>query len=423
MSYWPRAARWVSDHEIWLVLLIAPLMLFPRRWSWIAFVALGLLWLVRWKTTGRLTARTPLDWPILGILMMTLVSLYPSVDLTLSATKFYGIVLGVAAFYAMTNSLKNERAVMGAAWAMVGIGAAVALVSIAGTDWPQGKYPFGLSHLYDLLPRLIDNVPRSLRGGFHANEVGGTMAGFLPLAVALFFTGCRRMTRLSAIIVVLVMGFVLLLSQSRSGVAGFTVGLLVLAVWRSRWFLLVLPATLAVTAIAVHYIGVEPIKNLFFPMPGPGGDFGTWESRLRFWGYAWNMIQDFPFTGIGLNTFPIIAATFYAIPQAEAGMPLIPHAHNLFLQVAVDLGIPGLIAFVALLVLFFLRWGQVLRRPLDKRLQILNVGLGAAMVSYLVFNLTDAITLGAKPGILFWALLALTLALARTSSSELATTS
>ena len=104
------------------------------------------------------------------------------------------------------------------------------------------------------------------------------------------------------------------------------------------------------------------------------------------------------------------------------------HAHNEYLQAALDLGLPGLIAFLAIYLVSFwmlaqtwgsswhaagpdigqgpgLNWGS----PLVVR--CLVVGLGAGLFAHAAFGLFDAVALGAKPGILFWMLLGLIAAL------------
>jgi hypothetical protein len=59
------------------------------------------------------------------------------------------------------------------------------------------------------------------------------------------------------------------------------------------------------------------------------------------------MIRDFPF-GIGMGLYRSVADRLYPFFFSPVGK--IPHAHNVFLQIAVDLGIPGLLAW---LIVFF----------------------------------------------------------------------
>jgi putative inorganic carbon (HCO3(-)) transporter len=77
---------------------------------------------------------------------------------------------------------------------------------------------------------------------------------------------------------------------------------------------------------------------------------------LEVWSRAIYGIQDFPFTGMGMNAFrkvvPVPYPLFTVSPDVD-----IRHAHNEFLQAALDLGIPGLIAFITLYIgAFWMLW-------------------------------------------------------------------
>jgi putative inorganic carbon (HCO3(-)) transporter len=121
------------------------------------------------------------------------------------------------------------------------------------------------------------------------------------------------------------------------------------------------------------------------------------------------MIQDFPLTGIGMGAFETVANRLYPFfllgPDADA-----PHAHNIFLQVAVDLGIPGLAAWLGLLVVAALRSAKVLaagRRAGDSWSAGLGAGLLAAQVALAVHGVVDAAVWGAHSAIAVWALWAI----------------
>jgi putative inorganic carbon (HCO3(-)) transporter len=134
--------------------------------------------------------------------------------------------------------------------------------------------------------------------------------------------------------------------------------------------------------------------------------------RVEIWSRAVYGIQDFAFTGMGLGAFrfvmPVLYPLFTVSPEVDLG-----HAHNEWLQAAVDLGLIGLIAFVALQGLSAVLAYLAFRRPLPAELRWLMAGVLAGLVAHGVFGLTDAVALGAKPGIFFWLLLALTAAVQR----------
>ena len=101
----------------------------------------------------------------------------------------------------------------------------------------------------------------------------------------------------------------------------------------------------------------------------------------------------------------------------------IGHAHDEHRQTALDLGIPGLVAFLVVYVVTFARlvqtWLIAGRRTVVSvagqgnsssigahvLTRSLALGLGGGLLAHMMFGLTDASALGSKPGILLWMLL------------------
>jgi putative inorganic carbon (HCO3(-)) transporter len=137
---------------------------------------------------------------------------------------------------------------------------------------------------------------------------------------------------------------------------------------------------------------------------------GTLASRLEVWQRGIMMVQDFPFTGIGIGTFNVMAHLQYPFFIA-APDELVPHAHNNLLEVAVDLGIPGFIAYVALLTGFVICAVRAHRAAADASVRALVAGLAFGMLAHQTFGLTDAFILGTKPGVVMWVFLALVAAM------------
>jgi len=128
---------------------------------------------------------------------------------------------------------------------------------------------------------------------------------------------------------------------------------------------------------------------------------GTLASRMEVWQRGLMMVQDFPFTGIGIGTYNVVAHALYPFFIA-APDEIVPHAHNQFLEVAVDLGIPGLMAYLGLLAAFVFCAVRAYRAANDAGMRALIAGLVCGMIAHHVFGLTDAFILGSKPGLLMW---------------------
>jgi len=78
-----------------------------------------------------------------------------------------------------------------------------------------------------------------------------------------------------------------------------------------------------------------------------------------------------------------------------------------------DLGIPGLVAYVALLSVALMMGVDVWRRAQEPWIRATAQGLVCGIVAQQVFGITDAIALGAKIGIFFWLALGLLAAMYR----------
>jgi len=431
-----RLAQWVMRFEWLWILLIAPFLLFPGSMRFLALLAVPILWFGRKVAWGRFVDRTPLDAPLVLLMLMVLVSLYATFDIAYSLPKVTGVILGVAVYYVVIAFARDRKTwtLMVAAFLLAALG--VAGAGLLGTQW---------IHKFALFDPILARLPARITGlsgaaeGFQPNEVAGALLWATPLAcalasVAVFAAGtigrslgrARQVILLVATVVgsVFLVG-VLVLTQSRGGwiAAGLILPLtlLVLLQGRLRWIILIM-GVIALIAAAV-WIGLAHPHVLDPVIVGPEVDPGRGTSlenlsvRFEIWSRAIYGIEDFPLTGMGMNAFrrvvPILYPLFSIGPEVD-----IAHAHNEFLQAGVDLGIPGLIAFLSIHLTAFSMLASTWRRrgllPFPEPIiRALLLGLGAGLAAHLLFGVTDAVALGAKPGVLWWILLGLIASLYR----------
>ena len=376
------AANWIAEHELWLLAVPVTLMLFsgqlPIQVIGASLLLIPIPWVCRWAAKGYLTAPTPMDLPIVILLGMALVGLYPSVVPSVSKLVLYKMIVEFALFYGLVNSLHSERRIRATVAILLLAGVGASLLGLVGT----GGMAYDFSGLFGGLlggrrDFVLQLVHRLNEAGFNGNIVGGTVAMIFPLYLSLFLfdskgpsaSSGRGLWKLLLGLSLPLVGGTLLLTQSRGAIVGVVLALLAVGVWRSRWVRVSLPVLLAGIWWAVRYFGTQQVAEFLLAT----NTTVTAAGRSELWQRAIYMMQDFPYTGVGLGTFsrvmPVLYPTFLIGPDAE-----VPHAHNLYLQMGVDLGVPGLVAGMALISVFLLIGISALWRARHTKLEGVAVG-------------------------------------------------
>ena len=203
----------------------------------------------------------------------------------------------------------------------------------------------------------------------------------------------------------------IVVTQSRGGWFAAAVGLVALAFFIClprgfRWLGLPAAGALAVAGTLIFYGDVAWLPRLVGDMTGKAG------FRQELWRVGISALQDWRWTGMGFNFFRSEARLNYPFAIGAQGSPTIPltwdvsHPHNWLLNVGVDLGVPGLIAFIALWLLHGAGLVRAGRQQAGWEGRV-AWGLLAGSVALLVFGLSDSLPLGSKLGMIIWPMLAL----------------
>lgn len=445
-----KLATWLADNELLLLGLAAPFLLFPGLFGlpaqfspWIGLGIAGLAWVGRGLAQGRLSVATPLDLPILLLVGLAGMGYAISIVPELSWSRLWSLVFGLLVYYAFANWTRDTRRLRQALWLLGLLTLAICGLSLVGTDWDKVRM-VDLPWLYDRLPTLLRGLPGSgvEAGGelFNPRWVGITLGFLAPLFLALFWFGgvaarpagpvqgslspaeqalrAATLAKGKGVIIdpnlrwlcgaVLAACLVmLLLTQALQGLVAFIAGTAFLLFWRTapqwRWAWVVLPLNLLALGL---YFWVDRLPALAVYLLSPSNPVGIAVSlRLDIWSRALAMLQDLPFSGIGLNAFQAMQVYFY--PGYALGLE--PHAHNLYLQTALDFGLPGLFVFFWLVVAWFV---AVYRRyaVLGSQERLLLMAFSASLVGYLAHGFLDGMMLGAKPSFALWWVLGLGIA-------------
>ncbi len=395
----------LAGFEIWAVAFCIAAGILSTRALPIVLSVAAFFWFVRWLATGRFTVRTAGDWAIGLLLLLLPVTLWATALPEITRPQVYRLLMGILLYYAVVNWAGTASRLRLVALGVAAAGLLLAFSAPVSVQWMTGvKLTFIPEAIYRRLPLLLADP-------IHPNVMAGALAFALPCALALplyAWRSLRPWERALTVTGTVAMLAILVFTKSRGGLMAVAATLVLLAAlrWRHGW--LAAPLVAVAGGLAAWRIGIGKAVEVLSATKTLGGVDG----RLEVWSRALYMIQDFPFTGIGMGTFKQVANAMYpfflAGPDAE-----IPHAHNLFLQVGVDLGLPGLIAWLALFLLVgwsawrVYRWGQSAGLPY---LAGLGAGLLASQVALAVHGLTDAATWGTRPAVVVWAIWGLAMA-------------
>jgi hypothetical protein len=400
------AVHWFEWVQLAVLAVSAPLFLFPKQRFWWIFLLVPLLWCARYIAVKKFLDKTPLDLPLFILLIAILASTLRVTDFSYNLPKIAGLFYGIVLFYAIVSVLKTEKLLKWGTGLFLAGGFVFSLIGLLGMPTFKVKHLDFLMKIKDMIPHIDFKLPGA-ELGFSTNAIGGTLLLVIPLFFLLLWMTWRRGTRkdapsgpLSSLLLTggtLVTGAVLLLTQSRGAWVGLFIATVFVGLLQLRLFIknkkivriVVIVILIVIIAAGVSFYSMIQTNKM---SPGLRQVEGTLQFRVHIWNLTVPVIRDNPLWGAGLNNFRLGREIRYFWSSA----------HNQFMHVAVELGIPALIAYLALLIIIGYMCIEVCKTSKIKWLRTAVLGLGWGQLAFLFFGLTDAIPPGAKVGLLFW---------------------
>ena len=402
----------------WLLILLAvicglfyALLMLEQPFNVILSVPLIIAWLLFWITSRQFGLSAPLDLPILLLLVLASVGAFFTSFMELFLPKLSGLIIGVSFYYIITAFFRYRQRLPAMITALLFLSVIVGLLGLVGTDWPVGNHVL-FDRIYRHLPAIFDNLGVE---AINKNTLGGVLASFPPLLLSLLWDkgGFGRLKshyeKLSAIPEFVYKGFVafcfifcsgiLLLTQSRGAWLGCAAGIFLLCVFKDKRFLWVLFPTGMVFLYFLFFRSEGNLLQLISLLDT--SQEATLPGRFEIWSKALLILRDFPLTGIGLGAFGEVYQQYFASIVLPSSADVVYHAHNTMLSVAVEVGIPGLLAYSILIGGFgAMSWKMLTCKRTINR--VLAIGLACGIFSFLVYGLFDAFTLGRNLEIIYW---------------------
>ena len=434
-----KSLHWIEKNQWVLLVFAAPFLLFPSPNTIWVMLVFPFIWGVQAIVRHTPIDKTPLNLTLLIFSISILLSVFVTYDLETSLPKITGLLFGLSVYFLVIRKTSSFKSWYGGISLFLLAGVGIALISLWGTNWENIKF-LTLNQITIQFPYQLRDIPGALQG-FQPNEVGGALLWVIPVLLTLSVSGLllfKPLQRLTGWFLSILINLMLwislfftlavfILTQSRTSYVALAVAIFaMLWVIFPRWlkWLSGILSLIAITAVIVVFTNHN--YSLLLMNYLPDGLFNlqafsvsTLIGRFEIWYRALLAQQDFPLTGTGLNTFRYLSHWLYPYTNAPGELQRdLGHAHNEFLQAALDLGLPGLISFCAIQIGVAWMWlkswrilnrfsARVTRQPSSDLLKITKstlLGLGGGFFAHFLYGWIDAISLGAKPGFLFWLL-------------------
>ena len=403
-----RLAGWAEGGVLVCLVILAGMLPFAQiTTSREIGLLLGLVfWTARMALSGKWDlVRTPLDLPLALLAAVGLFSLFFAVDPSYTLHELRGEMLkGILCFYLSVNNLRTE--------ARARIVFAALVTGVVVMDY------YGVIHFYlvggsltqlfipieaslhrgpqELGTYLVQTAPYLFLGFFLIKDLK-TRAGLLGLLLLHFLLAYLTLSRMVMIALVFEFFLVLLIRgvSWKMVVGGAVVVLLIASLLMPRH--IIVWGDLARGEFRIGKLAVAGLKG----------------TRLELWDAALDHLRRHPFQGLGFGR----ESYSKKFPDVKDPNPMMWHAHNTYLNLALELGLQGLAVFLFLLyrILRHLWPGGGLSFYKQQRADLAGPIVAATWVmtaGYLMRNITDDLY-NNDAALLFWLLVGCAFSLKR----------
>ncbi|MEI2690893.1 MAG: O-antigen ligase family protein [Anaerolineae bacterium] len=268
--------------------------------------------------TPRPTGRCWRCWLLLPV------GLWASADLAVTLPRAYAFIAAAALYWTVAAQGGRPWLLRYTGWALLLAGLAMALAVIAATPLA------GSAILSPLAQAIRAPLPFLQPERFNPNLSGQLLAILLAPAAAYALIGERaapggRLLRLAAAVLSLLLAALLLLTQSRGALLGLAVALPVMTTLANRRWLWVWGPLGLAGSVAIVILQPSLSSTLL-----AGGDaLSSAQGRVELWSRALYLMQDFPFTGVGLGMPERVINLLYPSVHGRARQPMAARPQHL----------------------------------------------------------------------------------------------
>jgi O-antigen ligase len=349
-------------HMITLVALTAFLVQksWNRDWKWIS---------------------TPLDKPILALLILCLVSSAFSMHHRTSLWSMILLINYIVIFYLTIYTINTRTHLRRLIYLIIGI---AIFLSVFGLFKRFGVNPFPWWEYSEL------KYPLSFLSATYGNHnhLAGYLEMAIPLTLGLFLTGYRGGKLSLVIFLTFIMLIALVLSLSRGGWISAFIGLIFMAIclltsryFKRKGFLIALIG--GSVALIIIILASSPVIERIQTVMEKGEE-SSLHSRLVIWEGVVEMIEGHPLLGTGPGTFPLIF-TQHQPPGLRNRFFM---AHNDYLQFTSEVGLLLIPIIIWMIIALYRKGFKKLKNP-SRLVRGTTLGAMSGLTAILIHSIVD----------------------------------
>jgi putative inorganic carbon (hco3(-)) transporter len=358
------------------------------------FLGLGtVIWLGKMLIMRRLyIRRTPYDYLMVLLVLLGAASIGMSPDREFSFYNYYNLMgRYVLIYYLVINNMHSLDQMKRLIWTVLSSAFVVTVygfyqyiygVNISAAEWVDG----------DQFPDLKVRVFSTLE---NPNLLAGFLMVIMAMASGLGLHAAQKKGKLTLFALVAVLGICLVLTYSRGAWLSLLAVIIIYGFFYNRkifWLLLIVPIGLLLAR--------DTLMERILSIANPTDTSST--LRLALWESTVAMIIDKPLLGIGWGAYWMVYPEYDFFLQGSGAK--IFHAHNMYLNIAAEIGIPGLVVFLTLLIGHIRKALFVMRHHRNRWVTGLMLGIVAALLGLAISGFTDYVMFNIQMSMLFWLL-------------------
>ena len=310
-------------------------------------------------------------------------------------------------FPLITNLMKNRHWINACAAAIIFPSAVVAFIGIAEyllVLAPQGWVD---ESMYPAISQRAVSLFRN------PNILGTYLAATFPMSIMLVLPKFPTKVRILGVISAAYIAVAATLTFSRSAWLAIFAGAILFAVMISpRGLLFILPAAAAVVSLSLIFPDTVGVRLMnFISLTDSANNY-----RLAVWNSSWDLLSDTFLHGIGWGEEAFRTAY---INYAAEGTQSVVHSHSLYMQIAIQTGLVGLVLFILTVWLIIRKCISVTAtKQSDSSLTLYAKAALSGAISIMISGIFDYTWYNFRVFFTFWALLAFACSAVKVISSE-----